>query len=249
MQGCQTWPKGLPLRYTPRARLTGAPILSTAEYLDLLALAESRRVHDRAHTNVCSGFTQTYMECVYSNRTDFTAYASSAVEGSLLSGGGNTQPVFPAFSLTGKDAFGKLIVVKASGVLGTTGTPTYTWQVRLGTTQGSSFLSGTSVGVSAAITTASGVTNKYWELELRLVVNTPGMGTGNCTLSGAGYIESPGGFASPFTYALEPTTPDTATWTSTVDGGLAQYLNLSVTSSASSSSNAVTCKQLLVYVS
>ncbi len=55
------------------------------------------------------------------------------------------------------------------------------------------------------------------------------------------------GFASPFTYAIEPTTPDTATWTAVIDASLTYYLNVSVTWGTSSSSNTITLKQLLLY--
>ncbi len=80
-----------------------------------------------------------------------------------------------------------------------------------------------------------------------MTCRTVGTGTGNSTLSGAGYVQSPGGFASPFVYPLEPTTPDTATWTQTFDNSLTYFINLSVTWSASSASNTITCKALRMY--
>lgn len=217
---------------------------SLYQRIDDAALAAALNVHERAHAIKCSGFTQTYGEYFFSNRQDFTAYASSASEGSLISGGGNEQPKIPAFLLDGNQAWGKVIEIEAEGILGSTGTPTYTFQVRLGTTQGASDLTGTSVGVSAAITAGNGVSNKWWMLRMFLHVNTPGLGTGNCTLNCNGYVMSPTGFASPLIYPLLPTTPDTATWTATINAGLTQYINLSVTSSASSASNTLTCKAL-----
>ena len=192
-----------------------------------------------------SATTGTWTELLWVNTADFSALASFTSEASLL-GGLNDQPVLPALFFHNKQGRGRTITILARGVLGSTGTPTYTFQARLGTTSGSGYLSGTSVAVSAAITTASGVTNKWWEMRLDLTCNTPGIGTGNTTLSGSGYVSSPGGFASPFVYPLEPTTPDTATWTSTIDESLTQYLNLSVTCSSSSSSNTIQIKHLLV---
>ena len=185
-----------------------------------------------------------WMTKIFSNRADYTAFASSASEGSLLAGL-NLQPVIPALSMN-ESAFSRTFSLLARGVVSNTGTPTIIFQVRSGTTSGSTYLSGTSVGVSAAITTSSGITNKWWELRLDLTCNTPGIGS-NTTVSGAGYVASPGAFASPFVYALEPTTPDTATWTATIDESLTQYINLSVTWSASSSSNTITCKQLMAW--
>jgi hypothetical protein len=52
------------------------------------------------------------------------------------------------------------------------------------------------------------------------------------------------GFASPYRYPVEVTTPDTATWTQTFNGNSTYYLNLSLTWSASSASNTATCKEL-----
>ena len=208
--------------------------------VDLALRTQARRDAIR-----CSGVTQTYTELIFKNTADYTAFNTSTAEGSIL-GGTNEQPVIPAFAMWANNTAGKVFQIRAKGVLGTTSTPTIIFQVRLGTTIGSSFLSGASLGVSAAITTQSGVSNKFWELDFDMVCYTPGLGSGNGTLSGAGKVLSPGGFASPFAYALEPTTPDTATWTQTFDPSVTQYLNLSATWSASSSSNTITCKYLEV---
>jgi hypothetical protein len=239
------WPKDLPRRFRPLATFTGLPKLSAAEALDLIAVQRARRLRDQESVIRCGGLTTTWTECTFSNRADYTAVASTNAEASLLAGV-NEQPWFPAgyFDQANRGP-GRGISLLARGLLGTTGTPTIIFQVRLGTTSGSAYLAGTSVGVSAAITTSSGVTNKWWELRLDLICNTTGIGSGNTTLAGAGYVTSPGGFASPFVYALEPTTPDTATWTSTIDNSATQFVNLSVTWSASSASNTITLKQLL----
>ena len=180
---------------------------------------------------------------IFQNTAVFGALASSSSEGTLL-GTNNEQPIIKAghFCL----GRGRLINILAKGVFSNTGTPTLTFQLRLGTTSGSSYLSGASIGVSAAITTQSGVTNQFWQLDLDLVNTLAGVGSGNVTLLGAGKVESPGGFASPGWYPLEPTTPPTATWTQVIQGDLAQYLNLSATWSASSSSNTIACQYLRV---
>lgn len=217
----------------------------TRDGLDRICLAEARRQHRRAHAVKNSFLSGTVTEVIFQTVADYTAIASFTTELSLLSGA--RQPSFPAGFFDNQNKPGKGIRIFARGVLGVTGTPTYTFQVRLGSTAGPTFITGTSVGVSAAITTQSGVTNVYWELGMDLICTVPGIGTGNCTLSGAGLVSSPAGFASPFVYPLEPTTPNTATWTSTIDDSVTQYLNLTVTSSASSASNTLTMKQLLVY--
>lgn len=180
-----------------------------------------------------------FSSLLWSNLADHTTLSSFTSEASLL-GGTNQLPAFPALWFDSQNAKGKVFEFEASGVLGSTGTPTYTFTVRLGS---ATDLTGTAIAVSAAITTASGVSNKWWRLWLRAVCRTPGQGAGNTTFSVDGFVVSPGGFASPFMYPLEPTTPDTATWTvAPINSGVVNYLNLSVACSASSASNAITCK-------
>lgn len=236
-----SWPRELQRNFRPRVGLKrdrGNPHF----FADGMALQAARnRMLER---EALGGLTGTYSELIYSNRADHTTLASFTSEASLIAGN-NEQPVIPALYFDGTKGFGRTISIIARGVVSSTATPTYIFQVRSSTTAGSSTLSGASLGVTAAITTGSGISNKAWELRLDLTCYTPGIGSNNCTLSGAGYVFS-AGFASPFMYPLEPTTPDTATWTQTIDGSLTQYLNLSVTCGASSASNTITCKQLLV---
>lgn len=240
------WPRSAPRRFTPRGRLTGLPKLTAHEHRVMLAEESARRVRDREDAIQNSNITGTWAEVVWSNKGDFTAVANTGSEASIL-GGLNEQPYLPATFFTGPYRIGRTFRVSLKGILSTTGTPTIVFQVRSGTTAGSSVLSGTSIGVTAAITTASSVTNQYWELWLEMTMDVPGVGTGNCTLSGAGLVLSPGGFASPFMYPLEPTLPPTATWTAAIDSSLTQWLNASVTWGAASSSNTITCKSCLLY--
>lgn len=184
-----------------------------------------------------------WLEQKFSNPADYTAKATFTAEASLLAGV-KIQPYIRAHAFDSNDGYGKRYRLEASGVLGTTGTPTYIFQVRLGPTVGPASLAGASVGVSAAITTQSGVTNKPWSLRLDINVVTPGQDTGQATLSCFGWVKSPGGFAAPYEYPLEVTTPDTATWTQTRDASVDNYFNLSVTSSASDALNTLTCKML-----
>ncbi len=203
----------------------------------------AQRTRRRMNRLRCSGTTGTWTECMFNNGADYSAFNTSAAEGSLLAGV-NDQPVIPALFFFNKQGKQRGISLLARGVLSTTSTPTIIFQWRLGTTLGSSYLSGTSVGVSAAITTGAGVTNQQWESRLDLTCYTPGLGAGNTTLSGAGWVKSAGGFAAPYEYALQPTTPPTATWTATIDASVSYYVNVSCTWSASSASNTITLKSL-----
>lgn len=222
--------------------------LTCRQWADELAILHALDEHDRAHAVQASALTGKWTECLLAETADHTAHASSASEGTLLAGT-NHQPCIPATFFTpggdGNIGRGRALRLEASGILGTTGTPTIIFQVRASTTAGSSTLSGSSLGVSAAITTGSGVSNKQWSLVLDLSCRTAGIGSNNTTLSGSGWVWSPTGFASPFWYPLQPTTPDTATWTmANWDASLTYWVNLSATWSASSASNTITCKLL-----
>lgn len=235
-----------PKVFTDRARLKYGPTdkMNWVQKMDYLALQKARDV--RARDPEMTGLSNTYNEAFYINSADFSTVSNVSAETSLL-GGLNTQPLIPAGWWLQQGAQLRSIGVLARGVLNTTSTPTLTFQVRAGTTAGSTFLSGTSLGVSPAITLGSGVSNKWWQLQMELTCRVAGIGTGNATLSGAGIVTSPSGFASPFMYPLEPTTPDTATWTASIDTSITQYLNLSVTFSTASASNSIVCKQLIAY--
>ncbi len=189
-------------------------------------------------------YSGTFTDCLFSYANDFTALASSASEGTLLAGP-NLQPRFPAGFFDRRGYKSDVAVrVHGAGVISCTGTPTFTLQCRLGTSQGSSQLGGTSVGVSPAITLQSGVSNKQFEFYLDILVKSLGEGSGNTTLTCVGRVQSFGGFASPFSYALQPSSPEQATWTATIDPTVDQWFNLSATWSASSSSNTATLKVL-----
>lgn len=176
----------------------------------------------------------TWTELLWQNTANGTAVDDNNAEESFL-GGLNSQPMIEAGTFVGHNAVGRRLTILANGYVSTTGTPTLTFQARLGTGSGATTLTGASVGVSAAITSQSGISNKRWELELHLTCRTPGIGSNNCTLVGNGWIRGPTAFASPFVYAM----PDSATHTYTIDGSVANYFNLSMTWSAASASNTI----------
>ena len=241
-----SWPRGIPRRFRPLATITGLKPLYGSEWRDAAAEAEARRLAERNAAIRCGGLTQSYGECFYSNRQDFTTANTFTAEATIIAGP-NLQPTIPANYLGQTSSWGKTLSFRAMGVFGTTSTPTMIFTMRLGTTQGAADVTGTQVGATAAITTGSGVSNVTWYLHLDLTCNTPGQGATACTLSGAGLVYSPTGFASPFFYPINASTPPTATWTATINGAVAQYFNLSLTWSASSASNTITTKLLKAY--
>jgi len=239
------WPTNIERKFRPIARLLHQP--TRRELREAFELEDARRTAERENAIQCSGTRGTWTELMYANYSDFAALASSATEASLLAAGPKSQPVIPALFWDYNNPPARTIGLLGRGVFSNTGTPTGILTIRLGTTSGPTFITGTVVAVSPTITTASGITNVFFEFRLELACYTPGIGTGNTTLSGAGYIKSPAGFASPFDYALEPTTPPTGTWTATIDNSVTQYVNVDWTWSASSASNTITLKSLYMW--
>src|SRR4051812_22996539 len=113
-----TWPRNIPRVFQPLATFRDPHNLHP---LDLLGLRAAARRHAEAHAIRNSGITGSWAECLFSNRSDYTAFNTSASEGSLLAGV-NVQPEFPAgFWTQGNRGFGRAITLLARGILGTTG--------------------------------------------------------------------------------------------------------------------------------
>lgn len=188
------------------------------------------------------GNSGTFSELGYFENADFTQLASFTAEASLLAGQ-NRQAVVPRHYF---DRVGAAVLVKASGILSVTGTPTFLWTNRIGTVIGASDLTGAAVGVSAALAIGSGLSNQHWYMELELSCRTPGQGAGNTTLNCSGWIEC-AGFALLGKNPMAPGGGNSATWTATIDNSVELYLNLSATCSASNAANTIRCKKYNVH--
>jgi hypothetical protein len=181
------------------------------------------------------GVSRTYTEVFYENVADATVVASFTAEASLLTG--LLQPIIGAEYFDRSDGVGRALRIVARGNVSSTATPTYTFTLRFGTSSG-----GILLGTTAAITTGSGIANRVWEIEADVICRAVGAGT-SATAQTGGFIRS-GGFASPFIY---PIPNDSLTWTVGFDSTVANSLWLGVACSASSASNTIILKQLLVY--
>lgn len=180
--------------------------------------------------------------CVWQNIADHTALGSFTSEASLLAGTNDQPVIFKEWLLGKREGTGRVFRFKAAGILSCTGTPTYQFTVRLNTS--AAVITGAILAASTTITCQSGITNQHWWLDTEFVLRTPAIGASNATMSLLrGMVGSPGGFAAPYHYGLSPDSMVTpATWTQTYNGGVDQYVSLSVACSASSASNAITCK-------
>jgi hypothetical protein len=132
------------------------------------------------------------------------------------------------------------IRILARGILSSTATPTYTPTIRLG----ASGTSGPIVLGGAALTTGSGVSNQFFEIEGDVILKTLGAAGANSTVVGTGRIISPGLATTIAVLYGGAATPGTV---ATVDTSIVNYINVDVACSASSASNTITLQQLLVW--
>lgn len=188
---------------------------------------------------------QSFCRLIHSDILNRTELASFTSEATLL-GGFTNQAVVPSLTFDGIGAATKRLRYEAWGTLGSTGTPTYTWSVRLGTTAAND-ITGTLIGITPACTTTSGVTNgTAWRLVLDICGAANGQGTNGLTITTMGQIYCGG--LSPAVNSVELTAPPTETWGSASwNSLLTYYISLSATCSASSSSNKIRCKGQLLW--
>lgn len=186
--------------------------------------------------------TGTGCEVLYDSIAAGTQLATFTTEDNLM----KTLPVcqIPAqfFGPGPKDATGKSIKVKAWGRLGTTGSPTFTWTVRLLT---SSTWSAAGIAFSsAALTAGTGVTLAVWELELDIVLRTLST-PGASTLAVIGKVWGPLSLASPFGGTIP--TSNTAFTTTSFDTTINNWLFLSAACGTSNASNLIQLESMKVY--
>lgn len=229
----------------PRADPTRRRELVVAAPHEVPFWADYRR---RGLRPIVGGGNQTnqWVEPIFSNSVDGPQVVSAAAETALLNLTTTGQPSFYPFFFGGQTGAGKWVDIEATGVLQTTGTPTYTFFVRLGSTQ--NVITGTIVAQTAGLVMVSGAAGAgtYWEMRVRILVKTPAIGTGNATITSSGIILC-SGLPSPFYGQMEVSTPPNATWTTTLDGSLGQYLMLSMNPGTSNASNNCTLKTLRVW--
>ena len=187
-----------------------------------------------------SFLTGTSAEVLYKSIATGTQLNTFTTEASLM--GGLPHCIIPANFFT--DVPGRCLRVKAIGRLGTTGTPTFTFSLRLLTS--TTWSAGGVVWSSAAITAGSGVTLAPWEIDFEIWCSIVGAGGGsNTTLRGLGFVRSGTGFAAGGGMYSMPAA-NTA-FTVTLDSSVTQYLYLSAACGTSNASNLIQLEGLKVY--
>ena len=187
--------------------------------------------------------TGTVTELLYASTAVGTAKNTFTSEAMIndTAGMGVQAHLPPDFWLPNNNQIGRGIRVVARGILSSTGTPTYTPTIRLGSagsTSGPIILGG------AALATGSGVSNQFFEIEGDVILTAIGAAGANSTVRGIGRLISPGlattiaplygGAASPGTVA-------------TVDTSTTNYVNVNFACSASNAANQIQLQQLLIF--
>lgn len=180
----------------------------------------------------------TVVRNLYTAIKDGTQLDTFTSEASLMTGTTHPQPVIRASDL--ENATGKMYRLKASGIVGSTGTPTFTLYVRFNSATAS--IAGTVIAQSAAITTQNNASNATWVLECGMYVRTPGS-SGTWALVDA-ETRSPLGWASPFAYGLWPGGSASDTWTVTYSTQSDIYVSVSAACGTSNASNLIKLKSL-----
>jgi hypothetical protein len=188
-----------------------------------------------------SFLTGTSTEVLYSSVEAGTQLATFTTEANLQ--GGLAPVIIPAGFFFNKSSLGKAIKVSARGRLGTTGSPTFNWSVRLLTSTTWS-AGGILLGATGAVTAGATKTLSPWFLDLDITLRTLEAGAGS-TLASLGIVRGPSALASPFAFTIPA--DNTAFTVATLDNSLTYYLFLSVACGTSNALNLIALEQLKVY--
>lgn len=194
-----------------------------------------------------SFITGTGVELIYQNLASGTAKATFTSEVGIndTTGMGAVAHV-PVDFWTPSNVPGRTLRIEAWGIVSSTATPTYTFTTRSGTQLNTTaaIIAGT-----AALTTASGITNLSWSAKAMVTLVTVGAAGANSTVRGVGTLDagtsvfSTNGGGNPYNAGASATAPTVAT----VDTSITNYINFNVTCSASSGSNSITLLGLSVW--
>jgi hypothetical protein len=191
-----------------------------------------------------SFLTGTNVELLYANTTPGTAKNTFTSEAQIndTAGMGAQASIPQFFFYSSPTTNGRAIHIEAAGILSTTGSPTFTWTIRLGA-QGNTTTA--LVLGTAAVTAGASVTNSPWRLSGDIVCQSPaGTAGANTTVRGIGMLWGPS-LASPFSAGVfgGAATPGTVS----IDTSITNYINFNAACGTSSASNSITVQQLMIY--
>jgi hypothetical protein len=187
-----------------------------------------------------SGFSGTQYELYYSFAGASTNLATFTAEDNLIK-------TFPPCLIPGSffkalgDASSSL-KIRLNGQLGTTGTPTYTFSIRLISGNPAWSAGGLLLGSSGAVPAASTVLLAPYQLDVDCVLRTLGAGGGTHTVVTMGTV-SGAGFSSTGSFPANNVAPTLAT----IDPSATYSLFVSAACSASNALNLINAQMLKVY--
>jgi hypothetical protein len=188
-----------------------------------------------------SGYTLTQPEIFYSYGGASTNLATFTTEDNLM----KTYPLcdIPVGYLSSVGKRSSSMKIRASGQVGSTSTPTFTFTLRLLTTTSWS-AGGLVLGTSNAITAGSTVTLAPWQLDVDVTLRTlAAAGSATTTVVTIGTISGLG-FPTVGCIPAANVTPALAT----IDASVQYYLFLSCACGTSNSLNLINCQQFKLYL-
>jgi hypothetical protein len=185
-----------------------------------------------------------FYETIYASTAAGATLATFTTEAQLNTAGtmGVVAKIPASFWVANQNQVGRGFRVVANGVLGSTGTPTFTFTLRGGAAANittNPLLAGT-----AALTLASGLTAVPWKFEIDLILSVMGAAGANSTLRGQGQLTVGGIAASIWPLWGGGSSPGTV---ATVDTSIDNNLNLNVACGTSNAANTVTLNSMMVF--
>jgi hypothetical protein len=191
-----------------------------------------------------SFITGTVVETLYTSIAAGATLASFTTEAQLNTTAtmGVLPHLSPDFWLPNQSQTGRGFRIEANGVLGSTGTPTFTFTLRGGA--GGNITTNPLLAGTAALTLATTLTAVPWKFSIDLILSVMGAAGPNSTLRGQGELTVGGITASIWPVWGGASSPGTV---STLDTSITNYLNLNVACGASNAANTVTLNSLRVF--
>lgn len=188
-----------------------------------------------------SFLTGTGQEVIYQSRATGTQLNTFTTEDNLM----KTLPVCllpTSLWQAPQGATGRCLKLKAWGRLGTTGAPTFTWNLRFLT---STTWSAAGIGfATAALTAGTTQTLAPWFLDVEIMLQTLG-GVAGSTIAVMGEVRSALGLASPFSGTIPAN--NTAFTSAAFDTTVQQWLFLSAACGTSNAANLIQLEGAKLY--
>lgn len=188
-----------------------------------------------------SYLTNSNCELLYASLNQGSGKSSFTAETLLNDSAMGVQArIRPDFWQPNQNQVGRGLHITARGAVTSSGTPTFTINVRVG---GAGSTTAAILLGSGAMTTTNN-TGNYWELEGDVILTAMGQSGASSTIRGMGQVRCPGFATSISTIFGGGADPGT---TSTLDTSITNYINVNASCSVSHASNLIQIKQLLVY--